>query len=73
MYRLSNCNAKHSNDLYTGLDSRIFVQQLFFSCFLDDFDAQYGKLGVYGVKEFIFGLKCRDNLKNNVIFVIIVF
>ena len=48
-------------------------EHLFFSSFLADFDAQYGKLGVFGVKEFIFGKKCRDNKQNNVIFVIIVF
>ena len=25
VYRLSDCNAKYSNDLHTGLNSRIFV------------------------------------------------
>ena len=33
----------------------VFVQQLFFSRFLADFDAKYGKLGVFRVEEFIFG------------------
>jgi len=34
----------------------VFVQQLFFSRFLANFDAQYGKIRVFfGVEEFIFG------------------
>ena len=35
----------------------IFVYKVFFSHLLADFDAQYGKLAVYGVEEFIFGKK----------------
>ena len=40
----------------------VFVQQFFFSRFLADFDAQYGKLGVFWVEEFIFGKKYRAPL-----------
>ena len=45
---------------YTAHLSRFprFVQQLFFSRFPVDFDAQYGKLRVFGVEEF------RDALSN---------
>ena len=32
----------------------IFVQQVFFSYLLADFNAKYGKLGVFGVQQFIF-------------------
>lgn len=35
----------------------VFVQQLFSSRFLADFDAQYSKLGVFGVEEFFFSKK----------------
>jgi len=54
--RLSDYNAKHS----TALKTQVLVQFLFLSCFLADFYAQCGKLGVFGVEEFIFGRKCGD-------------
>ena len=62
-FRLSDCNEKHSTALHTGPDSRFLSKQLFFSCFLADFDAQYDKSGVFGVKEFIFGKKYKVSNK----------
>ena len=49
----------HLLSVHTGPDSRFVSQQLFFSRFLADFDVQYGKLGVFGVEELIFGKNIR--------------
>ena len=67
----NNCNLRHSNihyikkyslapkPYYVAHWSRfpIFYQQVFFSRLLADFDAQYGKLGVLGVRQSIFEKK----------------
>ena len=51
-----------STALNSGPDSS-FLSNNSFKLFWADFDAQYGKLGVFKVKEFIFGDNYRDNLQ----------
>jgi len=60
MLNMANCNFLGSNAHWYRFPG--FVQQFFFSRFLADFDAQYGKLGVFWVEEFIFGKKYRAPL-----------
>ena len=64
VFSISLYKKKHNNKHCTLAQIPGFCPTTLFQPFLANFDAQYGKLGVFGVEEFIFGKKYRAALCN---------